>query len=134
MFPACRLLGAAYAATAYIAGTTIIRLGARSPAVDRLLGRAPSACFVTACNPRGLRRGRARNLRAMARLRASLRQAGLRFVAGEGRGDDGTWPAEPSLLVLGLRRAQAAALGRRWQQNAVVFVRRNRPARLLPLR
>jgi carboxypeptidase C (cathepsin A) len=56
------------------------------------------------------------------------------FIEGHGRGHDGAWAPEASLLVFGLRRAVAASLGRRLRQNAVVFVRRGAPAELVALR
>jgi hypothetical protein len=114
----------------------VLRLGRYDRAADAALGRygARGAAFVTACNPLGRRAPLAVNWRAQARLRAWLGGCGLAFAEGEGSGDDGTWPAEPHLLVFGLRRTMAAALGRRLRQNAVVFVRRGRPAELLALR
>jgi hypothetical protein len=137
LFPACRRLAAAYAATSYVIlsrGREVpVRLGRHSPAADHLLGRG-AACFVTACNPFGLMMPSSRNHRAMARLRAALRARGMRFLPGEGRGDDGAWPPEESLLVMHLRTAEVAALGRLWRQNAVVQLRRGRKAVLVPLR
>lgn len=51
-----------------------------------------------------------------------MRAAGWRTIAGHGQGDDGTWPPEPSLLVLGIDEASARALMVRYRQNAVVWV------------
>jgi hypothetical protein len=114
----------------------VLRLGRHDPAADAALARhgVRSATFVTAWNPLGRRAPRAVNRRALARLRACLHRHALAFAEGEGKGDDGAWPAEAHLLVFGLRRTMAAALGRRLRQNAVVFVRRGRPAELLVLR
>lgn len=39
---------------------------------------------------------------------------------GEGIGDNGTWPPEPSYLVLGICRPDAIALGHRFEQAAIV--------------
>jgi predicted nucleic acid-binding protein len=99
----------------------VLRIGARSPELDRLLAErgAATAAFVTAANPRGEQCAPEANARAMAALRAALEQP---WLAGEGRDPAGRWSAEPSVLVLGISRAQAAALGRRLEQNAVVFV------------
>jgi len=140
VFPVCRGLARPYRATAYrarVAGRWLeLRLGRRTAGTDAALSRHRVRCaaFVTACNPLGRRASDAANLRALARLRATLRRCGLALAEGEGRSDDGSWPAEPSLLVFGTRRPLAAALGRRWRQNAVVFVRARRPPELLALR
>lgn len=135
MFPAASALRAAYLATAYVVrrgGRRVpLRLGRRPPPLP--WGAARAAAYVTAWNPQGMPWPPARNRRAERRLAASLRAAGRRVLWGEGRGDEGAWPAERSLLVIGLRRAEAAALGRRWRQNAVVLVTRHR-VRLLQLR
>lgn len=56
------------------------------------------------------------------------------FFEGEGRGRFGEWPPEPSILAFELSRAEASAIGRRFRQNAIVYVRRGRPAELVMLR
>jgi hypothetical protein len=90
--------------------------------------------FVSAWNPFGRPRGRIVNALAHRRLVAALRAQEKRFLDGEGRGDDGDWPPERSILAFGFGQAAAAALGRRFRQNAVVFAARGRPAELLMLR
>ncbi len=140
MFPVCRSLLRPYGATPYrarVAGRwLVLRLGRHDPTADAALARygARGAAVVTAWNPLGRRAPWPVNRRAQARLLARLRGCGLAFAEGEGKGEDGAWPAEAHLLVFGLRRTMAAALGRRLRQNAVVFVRRGRPAELLALR
>ena len=91
---------------------------------------ATSAAFVTAANPRGERRGAAQNLAAAAALEASLAHP---FLRGEGRDPQGLWPAEPSLLVIGIGRGEAAALGRALRQNAIVAIERGAAPELVLL-
>jgi len=112
---------------------TVLRIGVHNPGLDRLLEArgAATAAFVTAANPRGEARAHAENEAAMAALRASL---ALPWLPGEGRDPEGRWSAEPSLLVLGMARADAEALGRRLEQNALVFIERGRAPELLVLR
>jgi len=112
---------------------TVLRIGVHSPDLDRLLATrgASTAAFVTAANPRGEARDCAANDAAMAALRASL---ALPWLPGEGRDPEGRWSAEPSLLVLGIARADAEALGRRLEQNAIVFIERGRAPELALLR
>ena len=112
---------------------TVLRIGVHSPDLDRLLAThgATTAAFVTAANPRGVARDCTANEAAMAALRASL---ALPWLPGEGRDPEGRWSAEPSLLVLGIARADAQALGRRLEQNAIVFIERGHAPELLLLR
>lgn len=111
----------------------VLRIGVHSPDLDRLLDahKAGTASFVTAANPCGEARPPAENDAAMAALRASLE---LPWLAGEGRDPDGRWSAEPSVLVLGISRPDAEALGRRLEQNAIVFVERSCAPELVLLR
>ena len=105
----------------------VLRIGEPSPRLDALLeaAGADSAAFVTAANPRGERRSAAENRAAAAALRELLAAAGYPLHAGEGRDPEGRWPAEPSFLVVGIYRANAEALGRLFQQNAIVCVLKN---------
>ena len=111
----------------------VLRIGVHNPDLDRLLAThgAATAAFVTAANPRGEARSWAQNEAAMAALQASL---ALPCLPGEGRDPEGGWSPEPSLLVLGIARADAEVLGRRLEQNAIVFIERGRAPELVFLR
>src|SRR5262245_9297562 len=111
----------------------VLRIGVQNPELDHLLDThgAVTAAFVTAANPRGEERRTEENAAAMAALRASLVQP---WLSGEGRDPAGRWIAEPSVLVLGVSRAEAEALGRRLQQNAIVFVEKGGAPELVLLR
>ena len=111
----------------------VLRIGVHDPDLDRLLDahRASSAAFITAANPRGEARDPAVNEAAMAALRSSL---ALPWLPGEGRDPEGRWRAEPSVLVLGIARADADSLGRRLEQNAIVFIEKGRAPELVLLR
>lgn len=109
-----------------------LKIGRRSAALDALLEAhaASSATFVTPANPRGERRSEAENQAATEALQASLSYPAYR---GEGRDPEGRWPAEPSLLVVGMPRGEAEALGRAYRQNAIVFVEKGGAAELVML-
>jgi len=79
------------------------------------------AGYVTACNPFSQPVGRWRNALRQRRLENELIRRGLVYFHGCGEHISGPWPAEPSFLVLGLSREEAAELGRRYRQNAVLF-------------
>ncbi len=79
------------------------------------------SCLVTACNPHSCLQSDIWNRRAMERLEQLLRQQNRRWIEAEGYLPGGDWPAEPSRLVLGCPLAEAEQLGKRFQQNAVLW-------------
>jgi len=124
---------AAYEQAEYVVhGRFTLNIGRPSAALDALLEArgAASAAFVTAANPRGEALGEAENRAALAALEAGLAHP---FCRGEGRDPDGRWPAEPSLLVLGIARGEAEALGRAHRQNAIVFIEKGGAPQLVML-
>ncbi|MBD0271336.1 MAG: DUF3293 domain-containing protein [Acetobacteraceae bacterium] len=125
-----RRLLAAYRGTDYEAAGAVARIGRRSQGVDALLRRlgAREGAFVTAWNPWSRRMPPGWNARMMARLREAARR--LPRAEGEGRGRG--W-SERHLLLAGDPR-RAAALARRFRQNAIVVARVGATARLVPLR
>jgi hypothetical protein len=128
-----------YLATDYIVKINgrkvVIRPNNRSSAVEQILCRfkARTAAFITAHNPFSRIQSDITNSKAHSALLGTVRYHGWRFVEGYGQGHDQCWPPERSLLVFGLSRAAAEKLGRRFRQNAIVFVRLGRPAELVSL-
>ena len=100
-----------------------LRVGERSRALDRVLARhrLRSWAFVTAWNPKSHLLASWRNVARGAQLRHALARAGYRWLPALGEGDDPGWTPEPSVLVLGMSAPDAARLGRRIGQNAVVI-------------
>jgi hypothetical protein len=133
-----RDLDAAYRATTYTAetpeGPLALRVGERNATLDRLLAArgVASWAYVTAHNPGSQPAPASENEARMGDLRAEVAQKGYGFHEGTGVGE--AWSPEPSLLILGMTEAEAAALGRRFGQLAVVVGDRGGPARLLWLR
>jgi hypothetical protein len=110
----------------------VLRVGERNAEFDELLhaeGKT-SAAFITAANPRGEKRSDVENGVANAALQSCVAGAGYAHYRGEGREPSGGW-SEPSLLVIGISRANAAALARRFEQNAIVFCELGRAAELV---
>ncbi len=118
-------LDAAYRSTDYRAGDVVIRVGEIAP-ID-----ADSWAFITACNPGSARLTPAENAERMARLEAEVRAAGFEFLHGKGVGRNGSWPPEPSMLILDIDEAAARELGRRFSQAAIIVGECNSPARLI---
>ncbi len=101
----------------------ILRIGVASTELVRLYKtfHSESAAFITACNPRSQRLDAATNTSRHDRLTQDLSAAGRVFLPGVGEHPDIDWPGESSYLVFGLSRDEAIALGRRYEQNAVVW-------------
>jgi hypothetical protein len=87
--------------------------------------------FVTAHNPGSVRLTAEENRTRHTRLEADVSARGYEAFPGEGVGDDGEWPPEASLLILGMPRAEATALGQAHAQRAVVWGGVGEPALLL---
>ena len=130
-------LDAAYRATSYFVdgpdGRFALRVGSASPEADALAAAHGAAAwaYVTACNPGSVPAPDAQNRARQRELEEVVRATTLPCYPGEGRGDDGCWPAEPSLLVLGISEAEARRLARQFGQAAVVCGERGGPARLV---
>jgi hypothetical protein len=84
--------------------------------------RVDSSAFVTACNPRSVQRSAQDNRARMALLEQRSKAAGYRILPGVGQPAEGSdWPAEASILVLGISLGAACALGHLFEQNALVW-------------
>jgi hypothetical protein len=130
----------AYRATEYVAyddsRNFLVRIGHHSLVIDELLARmkARSGAFITAWNPFSKSLAAGANAYWDRELKSYLGARGFAFLAGEGRGEIGEWPAESSIFAFGMSRTQAATIGRRFRQNAIVYVPLGRPAELVMLR
>lgn len=130
-------LEAAYRTTRFVAMVgrreVVVRVGQRSSEVERLMARHKSAtaAFITADNPNSRPLGRMENCIRRRQFRVALRARRLATLPGAGHGVDGNWAPEESPLIFGISENTAAALGRAFQQNAIVFIRRGHPARLV---
>jgi hypothetical protein len=129
-------LDAVYRATTYFvdgpAGRIALRVGQASEELDALAAahQVNTWTYITAYNPGSIALSREQNDQQQRELKKAVAESGYPFYSGEGKGD-GDWPAEPSLLVLGVSEAEAAAMARRFGQAAVLFGQRGGSARLL---
>jgi hypothetical protein len=134
MFAATARLRRAYGATGYVVRwrgrDRVVRVGARPPCLP--WGSARRAWFLTASNPHSRLSSAAANCRAHRRLVRVVRCQGWRSLPVLADSDAGDWPVEAGLLVIGPGPRAAAALGRRFRQNAILQVSR-RTVALVPL-
>jgi Protein of unknown function (DUF3293) len=96
--------------------------------------QAHSSAFITACNPLGKRATAALNAQRQEALLAALSRRKLVALRGIGCHPGNNWPGEPSFLVLGITRRAARALGRQFEQNAIIWSGPDAVPELIPLR
>ena len=110
-----------------------MRIGQRSQELETLLEAAgvTTWAYVTACNPGSVLLSKEENTARQSELARIVAERGFAAYPGEGIGDGGAWPAEPSLLIVGITHEDAVDLGRRFGQVAVVYGEYSGPAVLL---
>lgn len=89
------------------------------------------SAFVSAWNPRSAQQPAAANATAHERLLAMLKEEGHRWLPAWGQDPAGQWPAEQSLLVLGIAADAAIRLGRIFDQNAILLIGEDAVPRLV---
>lgn len=129
----------AYRETAYhvsLRPPVVLRIGLRSAPLARLhaLNAATCSAFVTACNPFSRPMSEPQNLARQLELKAWLSERNRTCAEGFGKHPHNGWPAEQSLLVFGLALADAQDLGRRFEQNAIVWSGADATPQLVVLR
>ncbi|KAB7627870.1 DUF3293 domain-containing protein [Alkalilimnicola sp. S0819] len=82
---------------------------------------AKCALFISACNPFSRLCSEQVNAAAQQRLRAVLKQESDCVLEAVGGDPAGEWPDEPAFLALGLARERGLALGRAFDQYAVLW-------------
>ncbi len=126
-------LETAYHATTYrvFSPPIEIRTGAVHNTLDQLLEQhsALEWVFISAWNPMSVEQSATENDIAHQQLLAAV--AAFPHFEGAGVGDDGLWPPERSLLILGVSFEMAVGLGRRFRQQAIVCGRVGEMARLV---
>jgi hypothetical protein len=83
--------------------------------------RVSSWVHVTAVNPGSVMLSAEENQRRQRQLEELASRSAYTWFPGEGVGDDSTWPAEASVLILGISRSHAVQLGRQFGQVAIVY-------------
>jgi hypothetical protein len=114
----------------------VLQVGQHSPALASRYAAIGSDCalFITAFNPLGQEQDDDANQTAHARLGEQLREVVDHVIEGDGADPSGQWPAERSYLAFGIDADAARELGRRFQQDAVVWIGKDAIPQLLLLR
>jgi hypothetical protein len=96
--------------------------------------RVESCVFITAFNPYGQLLSDSANAQRHAELANELKYSTLKHFPAEGKHPTGHWSAELSYLVLGLSLEEASQLGKKYEQNAIVWCGVDLVPRLVVLR
>lgn len=101
-----------------------LRIGCQSAPLAALLQATGnrSAVYVTACNPASEVATSQENQSAMARLYERLACYSNHIYRGTGIDPSGEWPAEESLLALGIDLSIAKKISDEFGQNAIVWI------------
>lgn len=100
-----------------------LNIGVSSQPLDVLYksSRVNSATFITAFNPFSQPLSEDENRLRNAKLIDEIKHRSLKFITGIGQDPERKWPGEDSILVLGLGLEAAKALGKHYEQNAIVW-------------
>lgn len=101
----------------------VLRVGVYSDSLASVYKKFKVDCagFVTACNPFSKLTSAFANGARQTELKELLGRQGLDYLAGSGEHPSGEWMAEPSCLILGVSLDDTKVLGRRFDQNAVIW-------------
>jgi Protein of unknown function (DUF3293) len=104
-------------------GAFCLRMEQYSAPLAQLLHDSGSegAAFISAFNPFSRPSATSNNDAAHERLRQALAKQSARLIGGAGRDATGRWPEEKSFLAIGLGLEAAREIGKRFQQNAIVW-------------
>ena len=114
----------------------VLRIGVANAALAALYRqyKVSSSAFITACNPFSRVVDDAVNSARQDELAQDLRSRSLRYFEGVGWHASGNWPEEPSFLVLDLALEAAKTLGKKYDQNAIVWCGSDSTPELILLR
>ena len=104
--------------------------GLASRRAPRSLTDRPTWALITAANPYSQPLSERENQRRYQRLSKHLKGLQLPLIPAVGKDQTGVWTPEPSWLILGITRPKAIAIGRKFEQNAIVYGELNQAAEL----
>jgi len=119
---------------AYIDGETIsLSIGEYNSQLNKLLKKhnCDNWAFITAANPYSQPLSESENQQRHQQLIEATKSSQLTTYAAVGKDKTGAWTPETSLVILGIDRPSAIALGNLFEQNAIVWGTVNRAPELI---
>ena len=109
-----------------------LSIGEHALELERIIPTKYSSwALITAYNPYSQLLSEAENWQRHQKLLDYLSSQQLTSLAALGKDRKDIWIPEPSLLIFGLNRTEAIAIGRKFQQNAIVYGELHQPVELL---
>ena len=107
-----------------VAGKFTLRPRIKSDEIEKLFlqGNHQSASCITAFNPASRVCSDAENLSSHEKLIQEIESMKIQFASMIGHCTHGQWKSEKGLFLLGVSLDQAKQVGRKFNQNAIVFV------------
>lgn len=112
--------------------TIKIYIGEYCRPLDYLVAKCdrPTWALITAANPYSKPLSELENQQRQQKLIKYLQELPWSWLDALGKDRTGVWTPEPSLLILGIDRFEAIAVGRKFEQNAIVYGALNQRAEL----
>ena len=92
-----------------------------------------TAAYVTAFNPQSKKTSYSLNLTFQEKLYNILSKSTYAFFEGCGKDPNKVWPEEPGFLILSIPELNAINLGKKFNQNAIVWIEKNGAPKLVNL-
>lgn len=102
----------------------VLNVGQFSPIVKQIYNKTNRNCavYITAYNPFGMQEDSQSNLIANNRLYEELKIYASEIYHGAGADPEGLWPPEPSFLAIGVNLQIATIIGKKYRQDAILWV------------
>jgi hypothetical protein len=100
-----------------------LEIGKHSPILANWhrIFRVSSSAFITAQNPFGKKLTSSENENRINQLKSEMKESYLTVVNGYGYDPIRVWGKEDSCLVYGITLEEAKAVGKKYEQNAIVW-------------
>lgn len=101
----------------------VLKIGLFSKGLQSLFSKLnyKTGCFITAYNPKSVKKTPVENRIAQEQLYFDLSKTNCKIFNGFGSDFAGNWEGEPSYFVIGITKENAKKIGRKYQQNAIVW-------------
>jgi len=113
----------------------VLKVGDSSSDLESIFqkkGRS-TGIFLTAFNPGSDCLPYQENIERNQRLKKLVEEKGFHYLEGYSTDQKENWPKEESLLILGIPRAEADRLAKKFQQNAYLWLESNSVVKLRDL-
>ena len=114
----------------------ILKIGQYSPELHQIYeaSHKKEATFITAFNPASVELSNEENKERNELLEQDIQMLHFDYIHGEGKCDENEWSGEESFLVFGMKQEVAIQLGKKFGQNAIVWIGENAIPELLLLK